>query len=416
MKLDLNNVFLPALQQDKRYYLICGGRSGGRSYFASQYALGKLIKAPYFRCAIMRFVLGDIRTSIYQEIIDRIEEQELENAVTVTANNLLIVNAQNFIKGIGFRKSSGDQKAKMKSLASFTDIIIEEAEEVSEEDFMQLDDSLRTTKSPIRIFLLFNLPPKAHWINKKWFNLEPIEGIEGYYQPTLKESEKHNTCFIHSTYLDNIKNLNHSTVVNFKNYEKTKPDHFHNMIMGRVSDGARGLIYKNWKPISDKEYEELDYPVFYGTDFGFTNDPAGVVEIKMHNDNVYVRELIYETGLINIELSKRMEQKGVSKIAENYGDSAEPKSITEIQTYGWNMLPSEKGKGSRKAGVHLLLGKNVFYTESSTNLITEKENYCWALNRDKEPTNEPADGNDHLLDALRGAVFTKSKQPYIGVA
>jgi phage terminase large subunit len=186
------------------------------------------------------------------------------------------------------------------------------------------------------------------------------------------------------------------------------------MIMGLVPSGRRGVIFKDWKPISVKEYEALDYPIFYGTDFGFSNDPAGVVEVKQHNDNIYVREIIYQTGLINQKLSEQMELKGIKKQYQNFGDGAEPKSVAEFQSYGWYMTSSDKGAGSRKAGVDFLLGKNVFYTEDSVNLINEMQNYCWALDRNKEPTNEPADGNDHLLDALRYAVYTKAKQPYIG--
>lgn len=415
LDLQLNEPYLPVLQQHKRYNLIAGGRAGGRSYFASQFAIAKLFKGDYFRCAIMRFIFGDIRNSIYQEIIDRLEENDRLDKVTCKEHTLTIKFKKNSINGLGFRKTSGDQKAKLKSLANYTDIIIEEADEVSEEDFQQLDDSIRTINANIRITLLFNMPQKSHWIIKRWFNLVE-SGVEGFYRAELKESVKHNTIYVHTTYKDNEININETTIENFENYKITKPDHYYNMIRGLVSEGARGRIYKNWKPISIAEYEALDYTIFYGLDFGFTNDPASVVEIKMHNDNVYVRELIYETGLINKALAQRMEQKGVRKDAEVYGDGAEPKSIAELQTYGFNVISTEKGAGSRKAGVDLLLGKNVYYTEDSTNIIKEKETYCWALNRDKEPTNEPADGNDHTLDAIRGAVFTKSFQPYIGIA
>jgi phage terminase large subunit len=414
MELKILRPYSPALQDDKRYYLIAGGRAGGRSYFASQYATASLTSKGYSRTAIMRLVQGDIRNSIYQEIIDRLEEFDFIDKVQTTTKPINITDGSNVINGIGFKKSSGDQKAKLKSLAGYTDVIIEEAEEVSEEDFNQLDDSLRTVKAKIRLILLFNMPPKNHWINKRWFNLVD-SGVEGFYGAELKDSHKHNTCFIHTTYKDNLKNLNKTTVDNFERYKLTNPDHYWNMIMGLVPDGARGRIFKDWQPISIQQYEDLDFPVFYGVDFGFTNDPATVVEIKTHNDNVYVRELLFETGLINKRLSERMENLGVSKDREIYGDGAEPKSIEEMRTYGWNIKATEKGAGSRKAGVNILLGKKVHYTEDSTNIAREVQGYCWALNRDKEPTNEPQDGDDHTLDAIRGAVFTKSKKKFIGV-
>jgi len=410
--------YSPILTTDKRYILIGGGRAGGRSYFASQYAMSSLISKPYFRCAIMRYVLGDVRNSIFQEIADRLEENELtggKSTIDVKEHTLTINLNKNTINGIGFRKSSSDQKAKLKSLAGYTDVIIEEAEEVSEEDFLQLDDSLRTIKADIKIFLLFNFPPKEHWIIKRWFNLLDI-GIDGFYKAELKDSEKDSTLFVYSNYQDNLHNLNQTTLDNFDKYKRVNPDHYYNMIMGYVPSGARGRIFKDWQPITSKEFDELDYTSFYSCDYGFTNDPCAVCEIKMHNDNIYVKELIYETGLINKRLSERMEQVGIPKYSELFADGAEPKSTAELQTYGWNAINTTKGKGSRKAGVDLLLGKNVYYTEDSVNLIKEMQGYCWALDRNKNPTNEPQDGDDHILDSLRSGVFSKLKQPFVGVA
>lgn len=408
MKLNLIENYIPAIEQNKRYYLICGGRAGGRSYFASQYATASLLTKGYFRCAIMRYVQGDIRNSIFQEIIDRLEELEFSNTVNINENGLKLEYANNKINGIGFRKSSSDQKAKLKSLAGYTDVIIEEAEEVCEEDFNQLDDSLRTIKANIRIILLFNLPPKEHWICKRWFNLID-SGVEGFYEPKLKTDMEETTCLVHTTYLDNIEHLNQTTIENFKRYLQTNPEHYWNMIMGLVPSGARGRIFKDWQPISQKEYDELDYPVYYGGDFGFSNDPTAFVEVKEHNDNIYVKELLYQTGLINKRIADKLEQMSIDRTVEQYWDSAEMKSIEDLKQLDWNTKPASKGAGSRKAGVDMLLGKNIYYVEGSDNLVKEMQGYCWALDKNKNPTNEPDDGNDHLLDALRYAVYTRNQ-------
>jgi len=131
----VNLKYRPLFFTDKRYIILMGGRGAGRSTVASQYATARIRAPEYFRCAIMRFVLGDIRNSIYQDIYDRIEEQELGGEVSVREHTLSFAHGANVINGIGFRKSSGDQKAKLKSLANYNCVIIEEADEVSEEDF-----------------------------------------------------------------------------------------------------------------------------------------------------------------------------------------------------------------------------------------------------------------------------------------
>lgn len=389
-----------------RYFILMGGRSGGRSTVASQFALAKLVSPEYFRCAVMRFVLGDVRNSIFQDILDRAEEQEVIESLEITENPMMsIAFRKNIIKGLGFRKASGDQKSKLKSLANFNVVIIEEADEVSEEDFMQLDDSLRTLKSDIIIILLLNPPHKNHWIIRRWFNLDKSER-DGFYKPALKSQYKENTIFIHTTYRDNLININQTTIDNFKTYAETQPDHYWNMIEGLVSEGMRGRIFKDWKRISDQEFEELPYPSTYGLDFGFTNDPTGLIEKKSHNNKVYFRELIYETGLTNQRLSLRMEQLGLDKETVTIvADSAEPKSIEELRAEGWNVIASVKGQDSVRAGIDLLLSKEVYYTEGSTNLDTENQEYKWALDKNKEPINEPVDDFNHLMDAARYVLY-----------
>lgn len=412
MRQKFNAVYAPLLtEENKRYFIFIGGRGGGRSFTASQYAVSKLVGKSYYRCAIMRLILGDVRKSIYQEIKDRLEDQEIDSIVDI--KDLSFQCGDNRIDGLGFKKSTSDQKSKLKSLAGYTDVIIEEADEISEDDFNQLDDSLRTTKSDIRIILLLNPPDKNHWIIKRFFNLIP-SGIDGFYDYELKPQLAHNTVCLKSNYRDNIDNINETTIANFERYRITKPDHYYNMIKGYVSEGLRGRIFKTWQRCTREEFEELPYTSYFGIDFGFTNDPTALLEIKEHNNKVWFRELIYQTGLTNPMIAKRFADLGITMNDEIYADSAEAKSIEELKQLGYNVMPAEKGPGSVNAGLDMLLDKEVYYTDDSENLDLENQNYCWALDKNKEPTNNAIDDFNHLMDAGRYGVYTKSKQGFIG--
>ena len=396
MKQKVNRLYKDLFQSNHRYYILLGGRGAGRSTTASQLALSQLLAPDYFRCAIMRFVLGDIRNSIFQEIIDRAEESQVNELLKVTSNTLTIQYGENKINGVGFRKSSGEQKSKLKSLANYNCVIIEEADEVNEEDFLQLDDSLRTIKSDIKVILLLNPPSKNHWIIRRWFNLIDSEQ-EGFFIPQLKKAYEHDTRFFYTNYLDNSVNLDSKTKANFERYREINPDHYYNMVKGYISEGSRGRIFKNWLPISVKEFEDLPYPSIYGLDFGFSCDQSALTEIKIHNENIWVRELIYETGLTNQDLSGKFEMLGLSKESEIFADCAEPKSIEEIKKDGWNIKPATKGADSIRAGIDLLKSKQVYYTENSSNLIIEKDEYKWGLDKNKEPTNKPIDDYNHCF-------------------
>lgn len=398
-----------------RYYIHMGGRGAGRSTTGSQFGLGRLRDTTrYFRCAIMRYVLGDIKNSIYQDIADRIEEQDLEEYIDSSEHGLYFKYKRNTIKGIGFKKSSGDQKSKLKSLANYNCVIIEEADEVGEEDFMQLDDSLRKANADIIVVLQLNPPDKNHWIIKRWFNLVD-SGVPGFYKavPKLGMTDSIAVC---TTYRENIANINPSSVANYERYKETKPEYYYNSICGYVSEGLMGRIFKNWKPISDAEFDALPYPSIYALDFGFSNDPSALVEIKYHNNDVWVRELIYQKGLTNPLLSQKFEDLGLSYDDVIYADSAEPKSIQELCDLGWFVEPAEKGPDSIIAGINMLLEKRVHYTEGSTNIAFEHENYKWRLDKNKEPTNKAEDKHNHGMDAIRYGVFTDSRTEFVGFA
>lgn len=417
----VNRIYAPLWTEDKRFFILMGGRGAGRSHTASQFALSKLNSDEYFRCAIMRHIKRDIRNSIFKALQDRVDEQDVEDAIHIKENTMEMHYGDNSIVAHGFRKSSGQQTAKMKSLDNYNCAIIEEAEEISEEDFDQLDETLRTKMGDIKIILLLNPPSKNHWIIQRWFNLVESD-YEGFYEPQLKESRQNDTCFIHSTYQDNIENIAESAQVKYERYKESRPRHYRNMIQGLVSEGARGRIFTDWTPISQEEFEKLPHPVFYGLDFGFTNDPTALLAIKQHNNKVYFHELIYKTGLVNRDptggkpnISDHLARLGIDKSSPIYADSAEPKSIQEIAADRWNIKPAEKGKDSVTAGLDMLASKNVHFTEESKNLRHEYENYTWKLNRNKEPTNDPIDDYNHLMDAARYGVFTEASTVQPGI-
>jgi len=409
----INEVYEPLFTEKPRYIILMGGRGAGRSKVASQRAVAKIQEDTYYRCAIMRLVLGDIRNSIYQDIYDTFDETGVLPFIDVREHILTFEYGDNRINGIGFKKSSGQQKSKLKSLANYNEVIIEEADETAEEDFMQLDDSLRTKKSDITVILLLNPPHRNHWIIKRWFNLEE-SGVEGYYKPILKDSCKHDTLFIHTNFRDNLRNVDEKTVANFLRYKETKPDHYYNMIEGLVSEGARGRIYRTWQRCTAETFDSLPFKSIYALDFGFTNDPTALVELKQHNEKVWARGLIYDRGLTNKLISKRFTALGMDKrTAVIYADNAEPKSIQELRDDGWDVRPASKGQDSVRAGIDMLLSKEVFYVEN-VEMENEIVEYKWSLDQNKEPTNEPIDDFNHYMDAIRYGVWTENNKTFIG--
>lgn len=137
----------------------------------------------------------------------------------------------------------------------------------------------------------------------------------------------------------------------------------------------------------------------YGLDFGFSFDPAAVVEVRMMGDDLYVKEVIYEKELTNQDLNLKLHQWGVS--GKIVADSAEPKSIEELKRKGWNIEGAHKGADSIKMSIDLLQRFNIKITRDSVNLIKEMRGYSWDKNRTGDYTGKPTDKDNHAIDALR---------------
>jgi hypothetical protein len=176
---------------------------------------------------------------------------------------------------------------------------------------------------------------------------------------------------------------------------------------------TEAVIYPDWIEIED--FPACDV-TFYGLDFGFSNDPTALVKIGISGRNMYLDELIYETGLTNPDILQQARRVGLGSHDEVIADSAEPKSIEEISRGvrdgegqwipGLNIRACQKGPGSINAGIQKLHEYRVHYTQRSLNLKREVRNYQWRMAAGKA-TNDPLDTYNHALDAVRSAVFTK---------
>ena len=181
------------------------------------------------------------------------------------------------------------------------------------------------------------------------------------------------------------------------------------------------MVYPDWVEVDD--FPACDVQ-FCGMDFGYSNDPTTLVRIGLIGRNMYLDELIYETGLTNPDILQRAHAVGVSTHEEVIADNAEPKSIEEIRRgivqaggqrlSGLNIKACIKGPGSINAGISKLAEYRVHYTKRSLNIRREVRNYQWVM-AGGVATNTPIDAYNHALDAVRSAVFTKYSKPSGGM-
>ncbi len=85
-------------------------------------------------------------------------------------------------------------------------------------------------------------------------------------------------------------------------------------------------------------------------------------------------------------------------------DSAEPKSIDELNTLGLRVTGAKKGKDSILNGIQWIQDLEIIIHPRCVNFITEISNYTWDTDKFGNKLNKPIDDFNHLMDAMRYAL------------
>ena len=170
-----------------------------------------------------------------------------------------------------------------------------------------------------------------------------------------------------------------------------------------------GVCITGWKEIKLPEEARL---LCMGMDFGYSNDPTTLIALYKFNDAYIFDEVIYQKKLLNSDISDLLKTHDVNSVI--YADSAEPKSIAEIRTYGHKILPCTKGKDSIVYGINLINQNKIFITNRSTNLLKELQSYTWMKDREGNTINKPIDAFNHCIDACRYAITSQLQTPNKG--
>jgi len=274
-------------------------------------------------------------------------------------------------------------------------------------EFFSADNSEKV-HGPERDYLFVNEGQNISWDivrhlfvrTRKTIFIDFNPSREFWAHTELKNDPK--TLWIHSTYLDNPF-LTPEQVIEIERNKKNAT-WWKIYGEGKIAE-SEAAIYKDWAIIDDIPHEaRLER---YGLDFGYTNDPSSIVAVFKYNGGLILDEITFQKGLSNKQIADIFtNQKKALVIA----DSAEPKSIDELKLYGVSVLGAQKGQGSLNQGIARVQDQRISVTKRSINIIKEYRNYLWQTDKDGKITNEPENGFDHSLDAVRYAIASMNPQ------
>ena len=369
-KIKTTNVFHKAYRSDTRVTCLQGGTRSSKTYSLCQLFIVKALNETGKIFTICRKTLPALKGTAYRDIINLLKELGLYSEEFHNKSELSYNLNGNLIEFI-----SVDQPQKIRGRKR-NYLWLNEANEFSYEDWTQL--ALRTTE---KIYLDYNPSDPYSWI----------------YEKVIVRDD---CTFIKSTYLANPF-LDEETIAEIERLKDIDPDYWRVYGLGEIGT-IQTMIFRNFDLVDDMQGRLIGY----GLDFGFTNSPTALVEVRIQDDNLYVKELLYEKRLTNTDLANKLKEFGIDRQTEIVGDSAEPKSIEEIYRQGFNIKPAKKGAGIH-LGIDIMRRYKLHITKDSLNAIKEFRGYKWATDKNGDVLNAPVKVNDHLIDATRYLCLNK---------
>lgn len=387
----INKAYRRYLKADQPTQIFYGGSASGKSVFLAQRCVIDVFNGGRnYLC--VRNVKTTVRNSIFNEIVKTISRFKMLPYFNINRSDL-VITCEN---GYQILFSGLDDVEKIKSITPvkgvITDIWIEEATEIVENDIKQLQRRLRGKANVSkRVTLSFNPIIKNHWLYERYFQ---------NWQDDKRSYEDEQLSILKTTYKDNLKFLDEVDI----RLLEDETDKYYYEVYTLGNWGILGaVIFKNWEVRDLSEERQIFDGFTNGLDFGFSSDPSALV--RTHYDRkkktVYILDELYERELTNDLLAAELEKI----IGQEYVtcDSAEPKSIKELRNLGIRTRAAKKGKDSINFGIDWLQRQHIVIDVSCQNFKNEIQAFKWKEDKDGNVLKVPVEKNNHLMDALRYA-------------
>lgn len=395
------------------YVNLPGGRGSCKSSFVSLEIVGGIMKdlTGESSAIVFRRYGNTMRESVYAQISWAIEQlgvsQYWRGNVSPMQFTFLPTGAQIIFRGL-------DDSSKLKSIKPrkgiFRYIWFEEFSELPGENFTRsVIQSVQRGGENFIVFRSFNPPISAsNWANIYVQRPDP-RGIT-----------------LHTSYLDvPAEWLGEGFIYEAERLKEINETAYKHEYLGEAT-GTGGEVFPNItvREITDEEINQMQY-IYAGIDFGFSIDPAVFIRMAYDKkyDTVYLLDEIYKKHMSNNQLAEEIKAKGYDKTGpvKNGGvylgdvfynerqtiicDSAEPKSISDLQNSGIKAIACRKYQGSVIYGIKWLQNRRIVIDPARTpNAHREFISYEYETTKDGEFLADVPDRNNHTIDAVRYAL------------
>ena len=388
------------------HYWLKGGRGSTKSSFVGvEIPLGIMNdanKGKMTNAVVIRKVKDTLKDSVFGQIAWAIEKLGVSHLWDIPKAKLEITYIPTGQK-ILFR--GADDPVKLKSTKVSKGYIkyiwYEELDQFSGmEEIRNINQTLIRGGEEFAAFYTYN-PPKSV---QSWVNTES----------TIKRNDR---LIHHSDYRSVPRNwLGEQFFIEAEHLRKVKPTAYEHEYLGKVT-GTGGEVFTNVKvrEITDEEISKFDR-IKRGIDFGYSIDPFsyGVMHYDKTRRRLYIYYEIYKVGLSNRKAAKLIKKENINN-GPITADSAEPKSIDELKSYGLRIFGAKKGPDSVEYGIKFLQDLEEIIIDGKRCPNAAKEFLNYELEKDREGNFKAGfpDKNNHFIDCTRYALESEMKGPSV---
>lgn len=366
----------------KRILAVYGGAGSGKSHSVAQHICETFLKHSDLRILVTRKTLPSLRITAFALVRDMLRDWGLPIGDMLNKTELTFS-----YNGSELLFKSLDDPEKIKSFDANI-IWVEEATELTREDFFHLDLRLRRPGPvPNQMILTFNPVDAYHWAI--------VDLVQGNRPDVaVHHSTYRDNPFLPQSYIDTLISLEAKDRNFYRVYTLGEPGILENIIYSNYCAESWDLL-----PGAVRDSQ----PGAIGLDFGY-NNPMGMVGIWLYDGEYYLHELLYRSGMTNKDLIGWMNSNSIPQGIPIVADSSRPDQIDELCREGWNVIPSDKR--SVKEGIDFVKSQRIHVSAESVNLLKEIRAYKYRETKDGRVLDEPVDFLNHLMDAMRYGMYT----------
>ena len=353
-----------------RIFVNQGGTSSGKTYCIMQRLVSIAVNEPATIITVAGQDLPNLKVGAMRDTETIFSDSEwLQGFFTWNRSDYTIKGQNGSL--IEFKSYDGEQDAKN---GKRDYLFVNEANGITYGIYWQL--AIRTRR---QIFIDYN-PSARFWVH------EQVLGREGV---KLIISDHRSNMFLTDEEHRRIEGISDPEL--WKVYARGK------------TGSITGLVFSHFNVVDDLPPRDEWKVSAWGLDWGFSADPTALVHLVLAHGEIWTDEVIYRTGMTNPDIAQAMKEAGLTGRDEIVADSAEPKSIAELNRMGYFVKPCKKGADSISNGIDILKRYTWNVTRRSAGLRKELLAYKWKTDRNGDMTNQPIDAFNHAIDAVRYA-------------